>query len=470
VAYADQSTSTGEGTITSSLTSTATASTILARHVASTGWDQVLPEQVDQLKRFLLDYLGVAIRGSQTDSGRIVGEFTADLGGAVQATVLGQPGRVPAVHAAFANAVSEHSIELDDVDEIALFHYGPPILSAALAVAQWQRSSGREFLTAVLAGCEIMARLSRATNNDLRNRGFHTTPTCGVFAATVAAGKLLGLTADQITHALGLAGAQASGLMEMYGPSMQKRFNPGPAARNGVTAAILASKGFTGADTILEGERGFGAAFSGRIDIEELLDGLGSSVPVIIEHKPYSAARPIHNAVDCALDIRSRAGQPAQEIVGVTIKRHPDWAEYHLNAEPTTFHEAQVSLPYSVAAAYILGAALPEQYADTYLHRQDLRDLSALVDVEPDSSLVRGVSCDMTVTFRDGSVFRSIVDYAKGSVQNPLTDDELRLKFRSLTAGLLPEGAAGRIEGLIDGLEELVDMNELMELVTVVTK
>ena len=321
-----------------------------------------------------------------------------------------------------------------------------------------------------MAGCEAMARLSRATNNDLRNRGFHTTPTCGVFAATVAAGKLLGLDAEQMTSALGLAGAQASGLMEMYGPSMQKRFNPGPAARNGVTAAMLAQRGFTGADTILEGERGFGAAFAGRIDVDELLKGLGTDIPVIVEHKPYSAARPIHNAVDCALEILSETGQTAQDIVGVVVRRHPDWAKYHLNAAPATFHEAQVSLPYAVAAAFTFGAALPEQFADELLSRKDLRDLTGLVQVEIDESLLRGVSCDMTVTFRDGSSARSVVDYPKGSLQNPMTKEDIRAKFVSLTNGLLPDGATERIEAVINRLEELGDMNELVELVEVSAK
>src|SRR5699024_6384455 len=177
-----------------------------------------------------------ALRGSQAETGRIVRDYVAAQGGTREATVIGQPGRVPAAHAAFANAIAEHSIELDDVDELALFHFGPPIVSTALAVAEREHSSGSDFLLAVRAGCEVMERLSRATNNDLRNRGFHTTPTCGVFAAAATAGKLMGLTPAQLTSAFGLAGAQASGLMEMYGPSMQKRFNPGPAARGGIVA------------------------------------------------------------------------------------------------------------------------------------------------------------------------------------------------------------------------------------------
>jgi len=411
------------------------------------------------------------VSGSQTATGRILGDFAVDQGGPGQATIIGRAERATAVNAAFANAVSEHSIELDDIDELALFHYGPPVLSAALAVTEWQRSDGRAFLTAVLAGCEVMSRISRATNNALRNRGFHTTPTCGVFGATVAAGLLLGLGRDQLTNALGLAGAQASGLMEMYGPSMQKRFNPGPAARNGVTAAILAKKGFTGADTILEGERGFGNAFAGGLDEDALLDRLGTDIPVLIEHKPYSAARPIHNAIDCALDIRSRLGaglpQDLAAITRITVRRHPDWAGYHLNSSPRTFHEAQVSLPYAVAAALTFGRALPDQFTAENLVRNDLVDLSARVAVEPDDTLARGVSCSMTVDFADGSSATSVVDHPKGSIENPMTALDLREKFRYLTAGLLPTDAAERVEGLVADLPNQANLDGLFDLLQV---
>lgn len=428
-------------------------------------------DQVGQLGRFLFDYLGVAVSGSQTATGRIVGDFAAEQGGPHQASIIGRGARVSAVNAAFANAVSEHSIELDDIDELALFHYGPPVLSTALAVAQWQRSDGRAFLTAVLAGCEAMSRISRATNNALRNRGFHTTPTCGVFGSAVTAGLLLDLDSDQLTSALGLAGAQASGLMEMYGPSMQKRFNPGPAARNGVTAAILAKKGFTGADTILEGERGFGRAFADGLDTDALLDRLGTDIPVLIEHKPYSAARPIHNAIDCALDVRSRLGDGGThdlaDIAAITVRRHPDWAGYHLNPAPTTFHEAQVSLPYAVAAALTFGRALPDQFDEHNLRRDDLRTLSGTVVVQPDDSLTRGVSCAMTVDFTDGSSLTSVVDHPRGSIENPMTAADLREKFRYLTAGLLPTDATERVEAMVTDLPDQANLDGLVELLTV---
>jgi 2-methylcitrate dehydratase PrpD len=425
-----------------------------------------LPEDVARhARRLLVDYFGVAIAGSRAESGQIAGDFVVSMGGRPDATVIGRGDRVPDVNAAFANAIAEHSIELDDIDTEALFHYGPPIVSAALAVAEATASNGQALLAAVVAGAEMTNRLSRATNPPLRDRGFHTTPTCGAFGATVAAGYLLGLTPQQLTSALGLAGAQAAGLMEMYGTSMQKRFNPGPAARSGVTAARMAALGFTGADSILEGERGFGAAFSGYLDPAVLLEGLGGPIPVEVEFKPYSCARPIHNAIDCALLIRQRHGLRPADIDSIEVKRHPAWAGYHLISKPRTMHEAQVSLPYSVAVAFADGAALPAQYADARLASGNtVLDLAGRVTVTPDPSLARGVSCHMIVTSLGGLRLEETVDYPKGSLQNPMTDDELTSKLVMLAEPTLPADRAGRLASRLLRIDEETDLAGLLAL------
>lgn len=439
----------------------------LAAHFSVTTADRQPSSGIHEMKRLLVDYVGIALGGSQTDSGRIAGDFAAGLGGAPQASVIGRPGKVPAVHAAFANAIAQHSLELDDVDEEALFHYAPPVMSATLAVAQQTGASGAEILDAALSGCEMMARLSRATNPELRNRGFHTTPTCGVFGATVAAGRLLGLSEDQMTSAIGLAGGQASGLMEMYGTSMQKRFNPGPAARNGVTAAQLAALGFSGADTILDGERGFGAAFAGKLDTSYLTDGLGTDVPVIIEYKPYSCARPIHNAIDCALELRPQISDLA-DIETILVRRHPTWAHYHAIKRPRTYHEAQVSLPFSVAVAFVDGSALPAQYSDERVATdQRVIDLASRVEIKPDDSLARGVSCHMNVTLRSGEMLESTVDYPLGSVQRPMDDQTLVAKSQSLATPVIGAGQFDEFVKLAFSFEEQPSAEGLFDVIAV---
>lgn len=416
------------------------------------------------VKRLALDYLGVALAGSASESGRVARRYARSGGGKPRATLIGDGARVPMELAGFANAISSHSIELDDIDVLALFHFSPPVYSAALAAAEAAGASGKDLIVALAAGCEMMERASKATNNALRNRGFHTTPTCGVFGATVAAGMLLGLSTEEMTSALGLAGAQASGLMEMYGPSMQKRFNPGPTARNGLTAAAIAKLGFTGAASIFEGERGFCNAFSGAAEPGRLLQGLGRPYRLEIEFKPYSCARPIHNAIDCALEIRARYKPDLGSIRRIVMARHPDWAHYHQNAAPRTYHEAQVSLPFSVAVALRDGAALLAQYTDRNIADPLIKRLSGKVEFVVDKRLPRGVSCRMTMELADGRKLISQVDYPKGSIQNPMTDDELRVKFERLAVPVIGERRTARLADAVTHLERVPSVRSLMRL------
>jgi 2-methylcitrate dehydratase PrpD len=436
----------------------------LAAHFKKFDYAHLTEATKKSVKRLLLDYLGVAISGSQSESGQVARKFAAVTGGHAESTLIGGDARVPAMQAAFANAISSHSIELDDIDVLALFHFSPPVYSSALATAEQVGASGKDLLTALAAGCEMMERLSKAANSSLRNRGFHTTPTTGVFGATIAAAKLQGLSAEQMVSALGMAGASASGLMEMYGPSMQKRFNPGPAARNGVTAATMAGLGFTGAATIFEGERGFLAAFTDKSDPSQLVKDFAQPYQLDIEFKPYSCARPIHNAIDCALEIRRKHAPDLKRIKAIEMARHSDWALYHQNKRPQTYHEAQVSLPYSVAVALLDGQALFAQYNDARLGEAELIRLTDLVNITVDDSLPRGVSCLMTMVMDDGSKFVSQIDYPKGSIQNSMSDDELRGKFDSLVIPVLGAKLAGEIAAAVASIESCQNVGELMKL------
>jgi 2-methylcitrate dehydratase PrpD len=434
---------------------------IMARYIINLRYEDIPERNLSDMKMLLLDYLGVALGGARTASGEIAARFARDLGEKGESTIIGYGYRVSAHSAAFCNAISSHSIELDDVDSLALFHFSPTTFSGALAMAEREETSGKNFLTAVVAGCDIVARLSGVLNPSLRNRGFHTTSTCGIFGVAAATGKILGLDEEKQTSALGLAGAQASGLMEMYGTSMQKRFNPGPVARGGVVAALLAQRGFTGAETILEGERGFCQAFAGVGDLTKLTFNLGKEFPIYIEYKPYACARPIHNAIDCALEIRKRHKINIADIREISVHRHPDWARYHVISEPRNYHEAQLSLPYSVAISLIEGKAFLEQYSEDKLKHPSVLELAKKVNISADASLRRGVSCAMEMYMKDGAIYSSQVDYAKGSLENPMTEEERKDKFRSLASETLPSGKMASVISMVERLEELEDISEL---------
>ncbi len=436
----------------------------LANRFTKLSYNDLPPESRHAVKRLLLDYLGVALAGSQSESGEIARRFAREQGGKTGAQLIGDKAKSSMATTAFANAISSHSIELDDIDVLALFHFSPPVYSSALAVADATHASGKDLIAALASGCEMMERVSRAANNSLRNRSFHTTPTCGVFGATIAASKLLKLNAEKITNALGMAGAQASGLMEMYGPSMQKRFNPGPTARNGVTAALMAQLGFTGADTIFEGERGFLKAFTDKNFPQELVKGINKPFELLIEFKPYSCARPIHNAIDCALDVRKQAGFDVSKVKSIAFTRHPDWAHYHQNKAPRTYHEAQVSLPFSVAVAFLEGQALLKQYSDKNIRNANVKRLSNATTIAADAKLPRGVSCKMVVTQNDGRKFTSQIDYPKGSIQNPMSDAELLGKFMSLASPVTGVARATALAKTVMEIEKVRDVSAVLKL------
>ncbi|MDI7259381.1 MAG: MmgE/PrpD family protein [Thermodesulfobacteriota bacterium] len=437
----------------------------IAQYLVDLDYSSIPAHILEEMKSLLFDYLGVALGGTGTESGRIAAQFSKDFEEKGEATIIGFGYKVSAPSAAFANAILSHSTELDDVDSLSYIHFSPPILSAALAMAERGHASGRDLLVSLVAGCDITARLSSAINPSHRDKGFHTTSNCGVFGAAAASAKLLNLKFKETVSTLGLAGAQASGLMEFFGTSMQKRFNPGPAARGGTISALLAQRGFTGAETILEGDRGFLRAYSDQFDRKKLVDGLGKEFPIYIEYKPYACVRPVHNAIDCAIELKHQYKIDPAEICGITVFRHPRWAHYHNIKRPRTFHEAQVSLPYSVAVSFVEGKAFLPEYSEERLRNPFIQKLSEMVEIRTVDDLPRGVSCRMEVILKDSSKYQSQVDYPKGSIQNPLTREELRTKFRNLSSAYLDERKQKEIEDTVFEIEKIKDVSDLVGLV-----
>lgn len=442
----------------------ATIARTLADYFAEFSLKNIPTDQVDKIKLLVLDFCGVAAAGSRTQSGKLVLDYVLRTGGTPESSVVGRDAMTCIQQAAFANAICAHSLELDDVDSHALFHFSPPIVAASLATCEAMAGSGTDLLLGVAAGCEMMSRLSQACNPTLRNRGFHTTAVCGTFGATVATGRILRLNEEQMTNALGLAGAQTSGLMEMYGPSMQKRFNAGPAARNGATAALLAQMGFTGADTIIEGEHGFAQAFCGdAFDPGPLTRGLHTEFPVEIEFKAYACARPIHPAIDACLELRPRVISSLDEIQEIVVRRHPSWAGYHLNASPHTYHEAQVSLPFSVAVALKEGRALFEEYQEPFLSDPLIRKLASRVRILKDPTLPSELA--VTIELKNQVTLGvAQVMYPKGSLQNPLSETEMEEKFRRLAGRVLDPVTIEKLQRQVVGLENVSSIRAMTVL------
>lgn len=424
---------------------TPTASRTLARRLGRRGYDDLPVRVRASTEAMLADYLAVASAGSRTETGGIAYRTAVDLyGSAGTSTVIGRTGRLSADGAAFVNATAAHSLEFDDIDATSFLHYGAPVASAALAVAEREHADGRALVAAVAAGNELMARLNRALNPGMRDRGFHTTTALGPFGGALANGMLLGLDEDGLVDALAFAGAQASGLMEIYGASMQKRFNPGFAARNGVFAALLAAAGARGEESVLEGAGGFGAAFGGGLDADRLLDDLGTSEQARLEIKPYACVRPLHSALDAVIALRTRHGFLPGDIAAIVVHRPPGWADYFLSPSPRSRHEAQVSLPYAVAAAAVYGDADPERFEVT--SEPGVLALAARVTAETDSGLPTDLASLVEIRLVSGESMSELHVHPLGSAEEPLDEERRRRKADRLMRPVYGAATSGLVD------------------------
>ena len=204
----------------------------LAQFLVRTKFEDISGNVRQHAKLCILDWLGASLAGSVETPGKIVRSVIRELGGKKEATIIGAHGKSTCLNAALANGISGHTIELDDVNEVAIIHPAAAVVPAALAVAERCGSNGRDMIAAVVLGYETEVRLGIAMNPS-HYEYWHPTGTCGTFGATVAAGKLLGLGKEQMIRALGIAGTQAAGLIETFG-TMSKPLNPGRAAQSGV--------------------------------------------------------------------------------------------------------------------------------------------------------------------------------------------------------------------------------------------
>lgn len=233
----------------------------LARYVLSVRYDD-LPEPVrKEARRTLVNWVGCAVGGSRHETVDVAIAALAPFSGPAQATVLGRRERLDILHASLMNGISSHVFDFDDTHLKTVIHPAGPVVSALLALAEHRPMSGRDFLTSMVVGIEAECRIGNAVYPAHYDRGWHITGTAGVFGAAVACGRSLRLSEQQMLWALGLAAAQPVGLREMFG-TMTKSFHPGRAAQNGLTAALLASRGFTSSELGLEGKSGWANVLS----------------------------------------------------------------------------------------------------------------------------------------------------------------------------------------------------------------
>jgi N-acetylglucosamine-6-sulfatase len=426
---------------------------------------------VERARLLVLDSLGALIAASAAkySAGRIMSEFVRDLGGAGECTVVGRTFRTNSMLAALANGTMGYYCDIEPHNPEPIMHGMAVVLPTCLAVGQKVHSSGTEFLTALILGIEAACRISNSIGpSELYRRGFHPTCVCGGFGAAVAAARLLGLSFAQLQRALGLAATQASGLLawEADDSENSRPFNAGIAARNGVTAALLAARGFGGPPDVLEGRWNIYRAYAAGASLERLTDGLADEYAISgCTVKKYACCAFTHPGLDALLDIMDEKGIKAEDIDEIVL-RFPRSGVALIDNNPLRSHCAQYILA--------IGALEKKVAIDDFL-RDRRREpaifaLTQRVKVIGDDALdalfPRRYPTILEVATRDGCRFSRRVDYAHGTPQNPVTPLYIREKFRSLASPLVPLETIARIEEVVSRLESLHDVDRLGELLS----
>ncbi len=411
----------------------------LAAFVKSTRIAHLRPEVLTMVSQSLLDWAGSAIRGSVEPPARMLTGLAREEGGRARATALPDGWKTSVTWAARINAAASHTMEMDDLHPASVLHPAAAVIPAALAMGEALDSSGVELIEAIVVGYEIAIRAGEAAGRTHYDY-WHTTATCGTFGAAVAAAKLLKLEPEQIIHALGSAGTQAAGLwVFLEDGAMSKQLHPAHAAADGVVAAELAKRGFTAARRIFEGPKGFLDAMSAEPQPELLTRGLGSEFRMTgNSFKKHAACRHTHSAIDAVLEVRGDGVGP-EEIERVTVALYPAACDLLDGVEPTTAYSAKFSLPFTVATALSRGHAGLTDFED--VNANDIRALMPNIEVVKDESLGENYPgkwpARVTLRGRDGTERSALVEYPRGDSRNPLSQDELELKFRTLTTDLL---------------------------------
>ena len=445
----------------------------LAGFASGLSFDALEPELVVSFKKYLLDAIGCGLHGGSQPWARIINRWVVEQQGKSEATLWRNQFQGPAANVALGLGVMIHSFDFDDYHQ-AKIHPGAPVIPAAVAVGECLGASGREVLTAMVAGYETMIRVSLATGpNASRLKGWHLTGTTGTFGAAAAAGRLLGLTAADMASALGLAGTQSAGLWAFLADgAMSKRLHPGRAAQSGVMAAFLARGGFRGPTQILEAQDGgFCRATSDRFDLSLITDRLGERFHCgEVNIKPYACCASSHSAVDAALELKRRHGFTAAEVDRVRVKTAGSVVVQcgFAYQEKAGIVQAQMSLQYIVAVTLLEDAALLAQFSEKKIADPLVLDLARRVEVAVDPDIDRvypeRYANRVEIVLRDGRRYETRVDYAKGSTGQPLSLPEVAGKFRSLAADVLSPAQADQIVAAVGNLEQIDDIRDLTRL------
>ena len=443
---------------------------LLAAYAAALSYEEIPDDVIERAKDCFLDSLGAAIYGADLPWSRIIINYARRYGAGGKSSILGEMnGKVQAPFAALANGALTHSFELDNVRQPgAGVHAGATLIPAGLAVAEEIGASGKDLLAAFVAGCEVMFRIGHACRETSEKLGFHAPALTGTLGAAATAGRLLGLSTQQMVNAFGIAGSLSSGLLEFVKSGtggMVKRLHLGRAAEGGVLAASLARDGFTGPETILEGKFGFLQVFSREPDLSRLTLGLGKDYEVMnICMKCFPCHINAQAPIQAVQELRAEHPFMGGEVEDITITGGEKIVTHHNVPEPKDVMMAQYSIPFSVALSLFREPGNPRSFSEASLSDPAILSLSRRIklvvdELSKETEGYRGAR--VTVRLKSGRELVREVREFKGTPAHPLNRAEVREKFMTLSVRI-GKSTAERLAGRIENLAAVENVRKLL--------
>src|SRR3989475_3209757 len=451
----------------------------VAEFVSGLRYEAIPREVRERAKLLVLDSLGCALYGAHLEWCRILQRTLKKLDSSSACGVWGTAQRLSAPHAALANGTQIQGFELDDVHREGVLHVGAVVLPALAAVAELRRGmSGREFLTAAVAGYEVGPRVGLCMGQEHIGQGWHSGATLGVFAAGAGAARGLKLDADKTVHALGIAGTQAAGLMAAQYGAMVKRMHAGRSSQSGLYGALLAEAGFTGIPDVFESEYGgFCTTFSrsqDRFRLAELTAGFGEVWQTLgVALKFYSCVGSNHTTLDALRELRAQRPFGAKDVEKIIVHAsqvtvdHAGW-----KYRPEGLASAQMNLAFCAATFLLEGDCFVDQFSERIVADPERMALAQKVEVRPDPEIsAKGAkyrhSVRVEVILDDGSRLERAVEAPRGSEPNFASEVQGVAKFEKLAAHALKRSQAQQLRDAVLGMEKLRDAAHLAQLMTV---
>ena len=441
----------------------------LAQFAAQLEFGDLPPLVVAKAKEIALHAWAVQLAGSTLPWSKAVYRHVESQGGVPQSSVVNSGLKTTAMNAAFANGTFGHGFEMDDNHAATGIKGGCVVLPTCLAVGEWQRSSGRDLIVAMVVAYEVMTRVGLAVNPTLLNGPHHPTGSCAPFGAACAAGKLLGLDESTMLHAISIAAGHAAGLGEApaSGRGDLKRIFGGTAASNGIRSALLAAEGLTGPATMLEGKRGFCRAFGDMSKLPALTAGLGADWQILrVHYKIYAQdgyIQPMTEALERILKQHSIEPEDIEEIRAGTNKHALDVVS--LIREPMDLTSAQFSANFSLALFIVKGDAGFQEYTEQNLADQRIVALSKRIHIELDPEIeeewqkTRPRGARVTVRLKSGETYTECVHMLRAMSAADVVE-----KVRRLASIVLDAEHCERLIATVQNLDALPDVSELVPL------